>query len=116
MSRAPYEHLANVLSCPCCGHQVPNDDVLTAAMTIYARITEEQRRMAGHYKRRPSTNTKEAGFTEKYYEPVYGRYTPKQKQEAVDLVARIGVRAAARETGIPKSTLSDWAQVKGPSD
>lgn len=115
MRRAPYEHLANVFSCPGCGHQVPNDDVLTAATTIYARMLEYQRHQMGHYKRRPSTNTKDAGFTAMYYEPVYGRYTPEQKQAAVDLVSRVGVRAAARQTGIPKSTLSDWTQ-KGPGD
>ncbi len=40
-------------------------------------------------------------------------YTPEQKAEALRLYAEVGPSEAARQTGIPKSTVESWARRTG---
>jgi len=71
-------------------------------------MLEVQRRECGYYGRRPAPGHKPDGWIAREYKPKYGRWTDEQASAAIALAGQIGIRAAARQSGIPKSTLSDW--------
>jgi hypothetical protein len=111
--------VAQVMTCPHCGEGLRNSDVSRAHDKLLAAILEYQRQIGGHYKRRPNKNTKANGFTAMHYKPTYKQYPALDVEAAWLLSETIGIRKAAKQTGIPKSTLSDYGRRKsdgGQSD